>query len=227
MSQIIDIGDVLEKSGKLFKNNINFCLGAGAIFFVVTLFLNVATELVRTITGTNVEALVGNFSIERLFELLPIFFSIGLISLVVSVILKLGLIKVFLNLVDGGRPTFNDLWSTARYLPEYFGAVLLMAMPVIIGFALFVIPGFYLYVRWQFFSILIIDKNLGPIEALKESWRLTRGRALDMFLAFALMTALVLAGSLAVGIGLIVTLPLSFIFLANLYRILNPIIVSN
>lgn len=226
MAHIIDLSGVLEKSWKLFKNNVNFCLGAGAIFFAVTLFLNVATELVKTSLGFNEEALIESFSFEQFMEFLPGLLIISLVSLVVSVILKLGLLKVFLNLVDGGRPALNDLWSTTRFLPEYFGAVLLMAVPIIIGFILFIVPGFYLYLRWQFFSILIVDQNLGPIEALKTSWRLTRGRAVDMFLMFAVLAALVLAGSLFIGVGLILTLPLSLIFFASVYRILNPIVVE-
>lgn len=226
MSQIIDIGGMFEKSWRLFKENLNFSVGVGVIYLVVSVFLGVASELVKYITGIDEEALMDNFSIEGLIDFLPIFLGITLVSIVVSVILKLGVIKVFLNLVDGGKPTFNDLWNTAHYLPQYFGAVLLMAVPVLVGFVLFIVPGFYLYIRWQFFSILIIDKNLGPIEALKESWRLTAGRTLDMFLLFVLLVTLTLAGSLALGVGLIFTLPLSMILLANVYRILKPLSVE-
>jgi uncharacterized membrane protein len=171
--------------------------------------------------GVGQKDIFTSFSWSEFNDWLPILLTIGLFGFIVSAVLKLGLLKTSLSLVDGGKPTFDDLWTTVHFLPAYFGAVILMAVPIVLGFALLIVPGIYLYVRWQFFTILIIDKNLPPIEALKESWRLTSGRVIDMFLVLVLMTALLLAGSLAFGVGLIAALPLSLIFLSQVYRVVG------
>ncbi len=199
MSKIIDLGSLLEKSWKLFKINLFFCLGVGVIFFIMALILDTAANAVPT----------------------PYQYLVYLFGAIVLLLLQLGVIKVCLALVDGKQTDYNNLWNNARFIWSYVGASLLTAIPIILGLVLLVLPGVYLYVRWQFFSVLIVDKNLGPIKALKESWRLTTNHVWDSFLLLLITVILTFSGALFYGIGLIFTLPFTMICLSMFYRTLE------
>ena len=70
----------------------------------------------------------------------------------------------------------------------------------------------------MFFKYLIIDKGLGPIEALKESRRITTGQRWQLLLFVLILALLNILGALALFIGLFVTMPVTMIAMAHVYR---------
>ncbi|HOO84272.1 MAG TPA: hypothetical protein PLS94_06910 [Prolixibacteraceae bacterium] len=50
-----------------------------------------------------------------------------------------------------------------------------------IGFVMLLIPGIVFACRLAFVSYLVMDKNLDPIRAIEESWRLTKGYGWTIF----------------------------------------------
>ncbi len=46
---------------------------------------------------------------------------------------------------------------------------------VAVGLMLLIVPGIYLGLKYQFYGYAIADKGIGPIDALKESDRMTEG----------------------------------------------------
>jgi tetratricopeptide (TPR) repeat protein len=76
-------------------------------------------------------------------------------------------------------------------------------------------------IKYQYFGYLIVDRGLGPVEAIRESARVTDGTKADLFLFGLLIVGINLLGMLALMIGLFVTLPLSLIAYAHVYRRLS------
>jgi len=73
----------------------------------------------------------------------------------------------------------------------------------------------------MFTSFIVIDRALGPIDAMKESKRITSGYRWRL-LGFVLLLALInLAGVIALVVGLLVTVPVTSIAFANAYRVLS------
>jgi uncharacterized membrane protein len=68
---------------------------------------------------------------------------------------------------------------------------------------------------------LVIDRNLGAIEALRQSWRLCRDRVGTIILVFFLQMAIGIAGLLALCVGLIFALPLAGLTLPVTYLALT------
>ncbi len=52
---------------------------------------------------------------------------------------------------------------------------LLMILTKTLALFLFVIPGVYLYVKLYFIPLVMLDDGVGPVVALRKSWRMTRG----------------------------------------------------
>jgi hypothetical protein len=62
-----------------------------------------------------------------------------------------------------------------------------------------------------------VDQDLGPIECLKESWRLTDNEKFDLFVWGLAVFGINLVGFLCCIIGLLVTVPLTAIGSAYIY----------
>jgi uncharacterized membrane protein len=62
---------------------------------------------------------------------------------------------------------------------------------------------------------LIVDRGLGPIDALTESWRLTDGNRANIFIFGLIAFGLAVAGVCACGIGLFLVVPL--LYIAHMY----------
>ena len=137
-------------------------------------------------------------------------------------VLQLGVtlawIRVALWAYDGEQvqvPRPEVLWPT---LPAFLLAAVLYGLLVTVGLALLVVPGLLWAVTYGFFGFALLDRGLGPIAALRESARMTRGRRLRL-LGFGLVLAGVnLLGALALGVGLFLSVPTTFIAAGWAYR---------
>jgi hypothetical protein len=83
----------------------------------------------------------------------------------------------------------------------YFGVSLLGGLGVILGFLLFVIPGLVLMTRWTAAFALVVADDEG-VNALGESWELTRGNFWPIFAAMLVGLIPLLIFVFAVGTGL-------------------------
>lgn len=89
---------------------------------------------------------------------------------------------------------------------------------VSLGLILLIIPGIVWAIKFQFFDYLIIDKGLGPIDALEKSSEITRGVKLDLLTFGILIWIINLLGLLCLVVGLFVTIPITVVAKAFVYR---------
>jgi len=75
--------------------------------------------------------------------------------------------------------------------------------------------------RFGFYLQAIVDKNLGPIEALKYSYHLTRQNTMSLFGLYLLSWLILLAGALALLIGLLWAIPTFWLASLIAYRSLH------
>lgn len=138
---------------------------------------------------------------------------------IISLIVSIGATRVSLRLHDGGTATVGDLFAVdGPLLWRYFLASLLYWVVVAVGLVLLVIPGIIFSVRYLFYGYAVVDRNARPVEALAQSAAATKGvwGALSLFgLVIILLNIL---GALALGVGLLVTLPVSALATAWVYR---------
>lgn len=149
---------------------------------------------------------------------------------ILQMVMGLGLTKIALEFADNKKPRLTDLF----YLPNQFGskttlahykplisytlATLLYTLIVLVGLVLLIVPGIILGIRLQFYGYLIIDKGMGPIEALKKSWQMTKGVTWEMFLLGILVLLIDILGLLALIVGLFISIPTGMIATARVYK---------
>lgn len=150
----------------------------------------------------------------------------SVLSLFISLVIGLGLIRAALSILDGGRPSVEQLLSTKDIGP-YLVASLLVALVVTVGLILCVIPGLIAGFLLQFYGYAIIDKKVDsvttapqstPTGAMRASFEVVAGNIGPLILLAVLSFLLNVAGALLCGVGLLVSLPVTAIAIAYAWR---------
>jgi hypothetical protein len=111
-------------------------------------------------------------------------------------------------------------FPSATTLLNFLGATVLYMFVVAVGSLFFLVPGIVLAMRLQFHPQLVFDQKLDAVQSLLRSFALTRGVFWNLF-ALSLATGAVLAvGTLFIGLGLLVALPLVVMVQTSVYRVL-------
>jgi uncharacterized membrane protein len=141
----------------------------------------------------------------------------NLISFVLSVFIAIAVTKFSLRLARGGQVDLTDVYTGYPYFLNMLLSSLLYGLLVMAGLILLIIPGIYWGIRYQFFPYLIVDQNLGPVNAIKRSGQITRGEWWHLFLYGLAAFGLSMLGFLACCIGTIITTPIIMVAHAHIY----------
>jgi uncharacterized membrane protein len=130
----------------------------------------------------------------------------------------MGLIRIAIRFCDNEKGGFADLFSCFPLVFKYLFSSILYVLVVFGGMILLIIPGIIWAIKFQFFSYFIVDRGLGPIEALKRSAVITKGVKWDLFVFRLLLMGINLLGVLCLLIGLFATIPMTMVAVAFVYR---------
>jgi hypothetical protein len=143
-----------------------------------------------------------------------------LIAMPVQAYMLGGINHFALRVCRGDRPELNAVFSGGQFFLPMLGGQLLYSFGAAAGLVFCLIPGVILICGWLFYQQLIVDKGLGPIDALSASWRITNGQRLNVFVYLLLNIAVIVAGLAAFCVGaLLVSVPV--IAIANVYLYLK------
>lgn len=195
------ISEVLSFGWETFKKNVSFFIILVVIIFGVQFVVSIFT---------------ASFDDSSLGK-----FVVYVLGAVVSLVVSVGITKITLDFVDGKKGDFKDLYQQYPLLLNYIGASILGGLIVLVGFILFIVPGIYLSVKLCFTSYAVVDKKLGPVEALKASYNMTKGNWWNLALLGIVSVLIVIAGALALLVGLFVAIPVVMLAFAYAYRKLS------
>lgn len=147
-------------------------------------------------------------------------FSRTMLSTMISVIFAAVLVRVCLNYVDGkvknGESVFGGI-TPDKLLKVILASIIVNAL-IFIGFILLIIPGIYLALRFSQVTNAIMDKNMGVMEAMRESSRLTEGVKWNLIAFYIVCIVIVIAGLIALVIGVVIAAPVVAVATAHVYR---------
>jgi uncharacterized membrane protein len=140
-----------------------------------------------------------------------------LASAAVSTPLLMGNFIVSAKLLQGQTPEFRNFFDGFQHFVPLLLLTLVTSLFISIGTALLIIPGVYLAVAYLFASNLVVDRRLDFWPAMELSRRTVTPQWFSYFAFVLLLVLLNLAGAVALGVGLLVTVPLSFCTVATVY----------
>jgi hypothetical protein len=133
-------------------------------------------------------------------------FISGVVGLVVSALVQGAITRATVTAIEGRRATFGESLSTAlRVLLPLIGLSILLAIGIMIGFVLLIVPGIILLLMWAVAVPSLVIERGGVFAAFARSAELTRGakwRILGLFLLLAVAYWLLSLVARIVGLGL-------------------------
>ena len=190
------ISGLLKEGWELTKVNIGFLVVYQVILLAIAFLLN-----------------ENEFS----WKMIP-FHLFGFIIIMLG---KMGLYQSILMMTKGIKPKFDQFFRNWPQFLSWVAAHFIFAMLFVIGIALFVVPGLYVLARYGLFPFFILDKKLGPLEAIGEAGKATRGVRWHVFLLFMACIGLNILGLLFFFVGIFITAPITLFALATVYRLLT------
>ncbi|MHC4596275.1 MAG: MFS transporter [Planctomycetota bacterium] len=165
--------------------------------------------------------------------------------MIIEIILSIGLIKITLGFCDERKPKITmlfDAWGCFwKYVAAGFLYVLIIMIPpaacillpmfspaamgiphlALLFFIMAFILAVALSIKFSLCFYFVVDKGLGPINALRASSRTTMDAKGALFLFGILCSLINLLGVLCFGIGLFATFPTVMVAMALVYRQLS------
>ena len=203
----VAIGDTLSEAWAKTKGN------KGTVWLGVLLYMvaYVAISLVATmVTGQSFTDPEANQGVGALLSQLIILFA--------TAPLVAGMIMIGVKIAREEEVSGTEVFAHFdKILPLALGLIL-MYLLVGLGFVLLILPGIYLMIGYLMMMPLIVDKNMGPWQALETSRKAVTKHWFPVFGFTIVMMLLYVAGFLALVIGLIWAIPTLSIAYGILYR---------
>lgn len=203
-----NFSDVLSFGWGVMKANLWFFVGVGFVFLIVTYLPLVARVVVKSLNLPK----ASDVTLAILLQVL---------GWVIHVVVAIGLVKIALSFCDERKPPFATLFDAWDCFWRYLGAGILYCLIVLGGLILLIVPGIVWAVKFSLCFYFVIDKGLGPIQALKASSRATMGVKWQLFGFFLLCRLINLLSLLCLIVGVFATYPTVLIAKALVYRQLS------
>lgn len=181
------------------KKNIVFFLGVFAIWALTTI---ISSSIQNSLNANK------QFLISLLFNLF---------MWVVNAIISMGIINITLQFTDNKKPKLKDIYYTKKIF-NYILASILRGIIIVFGLILLIVPGIIFSIKLQYSEYLIVDKGLNAADSIKKSWEMTKGVKWNLFLLGLLLGLINILGFLSLIVGLLITVPLSMVANAYVYR---------
>ena len=194
--------------------------------FANLLIVGIAYIAIAMALGAVEAMLTGGFAPAQTDEngfpvINPAMFPIKVISTLISIMLGAGLTHAALHVVAGRPASVGMLFSQFGKLVSLIGGSILFYLMLAAGVLLLIVPGIWVALRFGLFLNAIVDRNLGPVEALKYSYSITTNNTLNMLGLWIMLALVGLAGALVFLVGLVFALPVITLSMVLAYRFLQ------
>lgn len=215
----VDIAAIGEAWGIVTKNLGPFILAALAMMFLqfaptlvgsalgsaATIGMQNSTDLGVILTAAGIQTLIG----------LPF----QLVGAALGAVIAGSIVLMGLKAIRGGTPEVGDIGAGFTAAPvSLLVAGLLVNLGTTFGSYLCIIPGLILGGLWFLTSPIIMDKGVGPIDAMRMSWDVMKDHIVMSAVIFLLGGIVAVLGVCACGIGILVTMPVLYVTQAIIYE---------
>lgn len=155
------------------------------------------TLILSVIALSIINALLNHLIHSTLVNLL-----VTLIIDILTFIITIALYFAYISSTRGKEVPVSDALhkATPLLVIKYIAMSIVSSVILLLSLVLFVIPFFFVVPRLNLAAYFLIDKNLGPLEAISASWRATKGHALKVWAVGLATVAMVLLCITIIGI---------------------------
>ena len=202
----LTVGSAVGYGWETFKKRPWFFVGASVVIFFAYLVVGGITSGIDAAVGASPED--------------PSLIS-GIVNFVLATFIGMGVVAFYLAAHDNPETVeLSALWHPQPFW-KFIVASILAGLIVGIGFVLLIVPGVIAAIFFMFATVLVIDRGLGPIDALTESMRIGKGHRWMLLGLMAAIVLIILAGMIALMVGLLVAMPVAMLAFMHAYRVLS------
>lgn len=177
--------------------------------------------LAAVMVGTWLVSMILNWAGQDRDASFPLVLIVGLLSWAVGIALEIGITRISLKMQDDVRGGIEDFLPDWDLFWRVLGTSIIYGLIVIAGLILLIVPGVIWALKYYFATWLAIDKGLRPMEAIRESGKMTSGNKGQLFLFWLACIGIILLGVIALFVGLLWAVPTAMIATAFVYRKLS------
>ena len=211
-SDPIDVMACVKRGFELTMQNLGTLVLVGLIFIGLSLGMGILVGVTAATTGGPPLGDPNAASTSGLG------FVVNLVSRVASIFLTLGLTRIGLNMVSGKPVSIGMLFGEGRLLLRGIGATIIFTLVFVIGLICLIAPGIYFALRYGQFMNAIVDRDMGIMEAFSYSGSLTTNNKGNIFLLGLLGIVIMIAGVLALLVGVFFAIPVIWMSSMVAYR---------
>ena len=212
-------GVYFEQIGDAFRlmfKNPKVYMGAGGIVFAIGVLWYIAL-----IVGMFVMMPKGNAASEdpsAFLAFMGLVYGSEFVVFLLANIVCAGITVCCLEDLTKGSTDFATVFSAfKRFIPLTVTTFLCMLL-TFVGYCLCLAPGFYVAGVLCLAPTISVVEKLGPIDSMRRSYEVMQKHGWLMGLMIFVMYILVCAGSMACGVGLVITVPLFYVMTGFHYR---------
>ncbi len=225
-TQEFSVGDAFRWSWDKFSKNALALIVSYVIYRVALGTLNFLSRLItdgldkasNTTTTHAGETTSGAPALAIASAVVGLIFA--LVYFVVETYTWAAFITGCLDIADGRPVTIGSFFKPRNFGPAILAA-LLVGVLATVGLILLIIPGLVLLFFASLTMYFVIDRSLGPVDALKASFATVRSNVGAVMMALLVTLGTTIAGIAACCVGLIVAVPLNTLIWAYTYRKLS------
>ncbi|MEK7569879.1 MAG: DUF975 family protein [Patescibacteria group bacterium] len=144
--------------------------------------------------------------------------GLGILGIFIGAWLTGGLYRILLDYHVGKKQEFTVLFTQLKHFWRILLGTLLLLLIIAGGLILLIVPGIIWALKYQFTIMLIVDKDMQIMDALRASGEMTKGIKWPLFVfGLAALGALAL-GLIALGVGVFVAVPVIWLAYVYVYR---------
>lgn len=194
--------------------------GVLTLVFTIISFYFYALLIIRALERSKMK--VSSFDLEKFAKFIVLYIVTGIYALLCIKKLRfliIGIIGSILAVAGAGLTAISVISGILSGM--VIGGIILL----IIGVILLLVYGvavIYMCLRLIFPGVIFLQKGIGIIEAINESWRLTRNRVLDILVAsiiIGIICMLIVFAFMGIGLALSFALGIMVLYLALVYLV--------
>ncbi len=210
------VGEALTEAWQRTKGAKGTVWGAMGVMYLVMLVLGFGLVYLQMSSGLSPESTGG------------VWLGIGIDALTsaVSTLFTAGLMYIGVCLAAEKSCSWKTIIEGFPVAVQLLVATILMSLLIVSGLILLILPGIYLAVGYTLTLPLMLDRRLGPWEAMEKSRKAIHKVWWKVFGLFFVMGLITAVSAIPLGIGLIWTLPMNVVLCGVVYRYLFGVQVN-
>lgn len=174
----------------------------GIVYFALSVVINIFSFLIT------------DYELSGMVVYIVVVIAYGILILGPA---QYGVYYAYLKGVRGEKVDVQDIFSFKDNYLNVIIANLLTAFIIGFGIILLIIPGIIFACKLAFVPYLVMDKKMDAMEAIKTSWEMTEGHAVNIFVIGLISIFLSIGGLIAFLVGVVIAAMWITLALASMY----------